>query len=206
MRECSEAGCTSMFASSLLTKPKKPSMKKVIVMFVGILAFAVGSFAQQGEFKLSPAVEVGLPTGDAGDANKLILGLTVKGLYGISESGQVSFTTGLLTSGAKNEYKDLLGADKITSTMIPLLAGYRHSFNGFFAEPQIGYGIYGVKVKGGAYDSKDSQGAFTWAAGVGYVFNSFEAGLRYQSMHKDGASSGFFGLRLGYIIPLAGSK
>ena len=44
-------------------------MKKVIVMFVGILAFAVGSFAQQGEFKLSPAVELGLPTGDAGDAN-----------------------------------------------------------------------------------------------------------------------------------------
>ena len=47
---------------------------------------------------------------------------------------------------------------------------------------------------------KDSQGAFTWAAGVGYVFNNFEAGVRYQNMHKDGESSGFFGVRLGYLF------
>ena len=169
-------------------------------------AIAVGSFAQQGSFKISPAVEVAIPTGDAGETSKLGLGATVKGLYGISDAGQVSFTTGLLVAGAKNELKDLLGADKITSTMIPLLAGYRHNFGGFYAEPQVGYGIYGAKIKGGEYDSKESEGAFTWAAGAGYVFNNFEAGIRYQNMHKDGESSGFFGVRLGYIIPLAGGK
>ena len=101
------------------------------------------------------------------------------------------------------EYKDLLGADKITSTMIPLLAGYRHHFKGFYAEPQIGYGIYGVKIKGGDYAMKDSEGAFTWAIGAGYLFNNFEAGIRYQNMHKDGEGSGFFGVRLGYNFSLS---
>ena len=181
-------------------------MKKVFLSIFGIVAIAAGSFAQQRNNQISPAAEVALPTGDAGDVNKIGLGVTVKGLYGIGEAGQITFTTGLLSSGAKNEYKDLLGASKITSTMIPLLAGYRHNFNGFYAEPQIGYGIYGVKVKGGDYAMKDSEGAFTWAAGVGYVFNSFEAGVRYQNMHKDGESSGFIGIRIGYNFSLGSGK
>jgi hypothetical protein len=128
----------------------------------------------------------------------------VKGLYGVGEAGQITFTTGILSSGAKNEYKDLLGASKITSTMIPLLAGYRHNFNRFYAEPQIGYGIYGAKIKGGDYASKDSERAFTGAAGVGYVYNNFEGGVRYQSMHKDGESSGMIGFRIGYNFSLGG--
>ena len=181
-------------------------MKKVFLSIFGIVAIAAGSFAQQGNNQISSAAEVALPTGDGGDVNKIGLGVTVKGLYGIGEAGQITFTTGLLSSGAKNEYKDLLGASKITSTMIPLLAGYRHNFNGFYAEPQIGYGIYGVKVKGGDYAMKDSEGAFTWAAGVGYVFNSFEAGVRYQNMHKGGESSGFIGIRIGYNFSLGSGK
>lgn len=181
-------------------------MKKVFLSIFGILALVAGSFAQAGKNQISPAAEFALPTGDASDVNKIGIGVTVKGLYGVGEAGQITFTTGFLTSGAKNDYKELLGADKVTSTMIPLLAGYRHNFKGFYAEPQIGYGIYGAKIKGGDYDMKDSQGAFTWAAGVGYVFNNFEAGVRYQNMHKDGESSGFFGVRLGYLFSLGSSK
>lgn len=177
-------------------------MKKVFVSMFAMTAIAMGSFAQQGSIHLSPGVEVALPTGDASETSKLGFGVTVKGLYGVSDAGQVSFTTGLLAMAAKKEFKEMLGADKISSTMVPLLAGYRHNFNGFYAEPQVGYGIYGVKVKGGEFDSKESEGAFTWAAGAGYIFRSFEAGVRYQSMHKNGGSSGFFGVRLGYILPV----
>ncbi len=180
-------------------------MKKVFLSIFAMTAIAVVSFAQQGSFKLSPAVELAVPTGDAADNSKPGLGVTVKGLYGISEAGQVTLTSGLLVSGAKKDIKEMLGADKVTSTMIPILAGYRHNFNGIYVEPQVGYGIYGSKIKGGEFDSKESDGAFTWAAGAGYVFNNFEAGVRYQSAHKDGSSSGFFGVRLGYILPI-GSK
>jgi hypothetical protein len=179
-------------------------MKKVFLTIFGIVAIAAASLAQKGNNQITPAVEIALPTGDAGDATSIGLGVTVKGLYGVGEAGQVTFTTGYLVAGAKKEFKDLLGADKINSTMIPLLAGYRHHFKGFYAEPQVGYGIYGAKIKGGDYDSSDSEGAFTWAAGIGYIYNNFEVGARYQSMHKDGESSGFVGFRVGYNFSLGG--
>src|SRR5688572_21828515 len=114
-------------------------MKKAFLSIFALVAITVSGFAQEGNNQVSPAAELALPTGDAGDANKLGLGATVKGLYGIGEAGQITFTTGFLASSAKPEYKDALGADKITSSMIPLLAGYRHHFNGFYAEPQVGY-------------------------------------------------------------------
>ena len=173
-------------------------MKKVIFAFFSIVALTATGFAQKGNNQITPAVELAIPTGDAGDASTLGAGVTIKGLYGVGDAGQISFTTGYLRAGTKKEYKDLLGADKINSTMIPLLAGYRHHFKGFYAEPQIGYGIYGAKIKGGEYASSDSEGAFTWAAGIGYIYNNFELGARYQSMHKDGESSGFVGIRIGY--------
>lgn len=181
-------------------------MKKVLLFIFGITALTLGGFAQKGNNQVSPALEVALPTGDASDVNKIGLGVTVKGMYGMGEAGQVTFTTGYLVAGGKNDYKDLLGADKINSIMIPLLAGYRHHFGSFFAEPQVGYGIYGVKVKGGSYDSNDSEGAFTWAAGLGYSCKNLEASVRYQSMHKNGANSGFFGVRLGYLFSIGAGK
>ncbi len=179
-------------------------MKKVFLAIFAIVAITATGFAQKGNNQITPAVEMALPTGDAGDASSIGLGVTVKGLYGVGEAGQVTFTTGYLISGAKKEFKDLLGADKINSTMIPLLAGYRHHFKGFYAEPQVGYGIYGAKIKGGDYDSRDSEGAFTWAAGIGYIYNNFEVGARYQSMLKDGENSGFVGFRIGYNFSLGG--
>jgi hypothetical protein len=178
-------------------------MKRILFAFITLTSFAATGFAQKGNNQITPALELAIPTGDAGDNSTLGAGVTVKGLYGVGEAGQVTFTTGILRAGAKKEIKELLGADKINSTMIPLLAGYRHHFNKFFAEPQIGYGIYGAKIKGGEYESSDSQGAFTWAAGVGYIYNNVEIGLRYQSMHKDGESSGFVGIRLGYNFSLS---
>jgi hypothetical protein len=181
-------------------------MKKVFLSLFGIVALTAAAVAQTGNNQISPALELALPTGDASDVNTIGIGATVKGLYGIGEAGQITFTTGFIRAGVKKDFKNMLGADKASSTMIPLLAGYRHNFNGFFAEPQIGYGIYGSKIKGGIYDSKESDGAFTWALNAGYVFNNFEAGIRFQSMHKDGEGSGFIGFRFGYLLPVGKGK
>jgi Outer membrane protein beta-barrel domain len=173
-------------------------MKKVLFAIFGTVVITATGLAQKGNNQITPAAEVAILTGDASDASSIGLGVTVKALYGVGEAGQLTFTTGYLSASAKKEFKELLDADKIRSTMIPLLAGYRHHFNGFYAEPQVGYGIYGAKIKGGEYASSDSQGAFTWAAGIGYIYNNVEVGARYQSMHKDGESSGFIGFRIGY--------
>ncbi|MEI9809371.1 MAG: outer membrane beta-barrel protein [Bacteroidota bacterium] len=125
-------------------------------------------------------------------------------MYGIGTAGQITFTTGYSGFKAKGSTDDF----KVTMRVIPLLAGYRHHFNGFFAEPQIGYGIYGMKIKGDDdFEGSDSEGAFTWAATVGYIFNKqVEVSARYQSGSKDGGNIPLFGLRVGYNFSLGGNK
>jgi hypothetical protein len=83
--------------------------------------------------------------------------------------------------------------------IIPVLLGYRHNFNGLYVEPQAGYGSYAVKTSLG--DASD--GAFTWAVGVGYAKNGVDIGARYQSGQKDGSIS-LIGIHLGYNFTLGG--
>lgn len=177
-------------------------MKKVFLVVLGIGFLAASAVAQKGKNQVSVGPDIAFPTGDFGEVYKIGLGVTVKGLYGIGEAGQITFTTGYVSFGAKNDIKDALGADKFTQSIIPLLAGYRHNFDGFFVEPQIGYGIYSSKVKAGILDGKDSGGAFTWSVGGGYAYKEFEGSLRYQSGHKGGGSNALVGVRLAYNFTL----
>lgn len=178
-------------------------MKRVYLAILGTVLFAASGFAQKGNNAISVGAEAALPVGTLSDATSFGIGGSVKGLYGIGSAGQITLTSGYSTFSAKKELKELLGASKITQGVIPILAGYRHNFNGFFAEPQIGYGVYTGKIKGGMFESNSSEGAFTWAIGAGYVFNKkVEAGVRYQSGSSDGESSGFIGLRVGYNFSL----
>lgn len=178
-------------------------MKRFYLALFGAVLFSVTGFAQKGNNQVGAGADLSFPTGDFGDAFKTGIGIYVKGMYGIGTAGQVTFTTGYSGFKAKGSDEDF----KITMRALPLLAGYRHHFSGFFAEPQIGYGIYSMKVKGDEVESdSDSEGAFTWALSAGYIFNKqVEVSLRYQSGEKDGGSLGLFGLRVGYNFSL-GSK
>lgn len=179
-------------------------MKKFFLA-LGVSFVSLAGFAQTGNNQIGVGAELALPTGDMGDVYKAGIGVTVKGLYGIGEAGQITLTTGLISFGAKSDMADWLGADKIKSNIIPILAGYRHNFQGFYGEPQVGYSIASIKVKGGEFDGSDSDGAFTWGLNAGYVFNNkIDAGIRYQSSHKDGSSTAFFGIKVAYLFSLAG--
>ena len=178
-------------------------MKRVYLAILGTVLISAAGYAQKGNNAIGVAVDAAVPVGTLSDATSFGIGGTVKGLYGIGTAGQLTLTTGYSSFSAKKEVKEALGASKVTQGVIPILAGYRHNFNGFFAEPQIGYGIYTSKIKGGLFESDGSEGAFTWAIGGGYVFNKkFEAGVRYQSGTSDGESSGFIGIRVGYNFSL----
>ncbi len=184
-----------MFAPDLLTIKsilKRQIMKKIFLAVCIMASSAV--FAQQGNNQIGVGAEVGLPTGDFGDAAKTGFGGYAKGLFGIGEAGQITFTTGYTS------YKFKGGVDANWS-IIPLLAGYRHNFSGFYAEPQIGYGILGAKADGG---ESDSEGLFTWAVGFGYVVNNVDFGARYQSGHKDGSTISLVGIHVGYNFSLGG--
>ena len=139
------------------------------------------------------------------DSYKTGIGGSLKGLFGVGQAGQVTFTTGYTSfkskSSASTEYL------KITHTIIPFLGGYRHNFSGgIYVEPQIGYGIYGYKSEIMDEDETDSEGAFTYAIGVGFAASGFDAGVRYQGASKDGSNTSFIGVRVGYNFTLGGSS
>lgn len=170
-------------------------MKKVLLA-ICITAISAAGYSQSGNNQIGVGADLGIPTGDLGDGVKTGFGGYAKGLFGIGDAGQVTFTTGYTTFSFKG------GIDG-DYHIIPLLAGYRHNFSGFYAEPQVGYAIYGSKLSG--YGSS-SEGAFTWAIGFGYVVSNVDIGARYQSGHKDGSSVALVGVHVGYNFTLGGSK
>ena|SRR5215203_5043287 len=177
-------------------------MKRIILFFVCAVAMSAAK-AQQGKNQIGIAAEAALPLGDFADSHKTGIGGSVKGLFGIGQAGQITFTTGYTSFKGEESTDDF----KYTATIIPLLAGYRHNFTGgLYVEPQLGYGIYGSKVEIMDEDETDSEGAFTYAIGLGFAASGFDAGVRYQGASKDGSTTSFVGIRVGYNFTLGGGS
>lgn len=188
-------------------------MKKQIILiaFMTIsLIVTQKTMAQQGEIKINPGIELGLPIGDFSDVTNIGFGATVKGLYGVTDEGQIELTLGYLHFPGK----DFQGF-KANYSVIPIMAGYRHSFENFYAEGQLGFAIAKSKAKsdfeipdipGFDFDinasSSESSTEFSWAIGAGYMFDEFDLSLRYQSIETSGSSIAWIGLRVGYSFDL----
>jgi len=179
-------------------------MRKMYMVLLATILISAGSFGQQGKSYIGAGADLSLPTSEFGSLFKTGAGAYVKGIFGVGTTGQVTLTTGYSKFKNAGDWDDFAA----TESAVPLLIGYRHNFNGFFVEPQIGYGIYNYKENSwedGYYE--DTGGAFTWAAGVGYVFNNkIEVSGRYQAGGRNGWNVSMFGLRLGYNFSLNGTK
>ncbi len=179
-------------------------MKKLIFTLVITTFFSYAAMAQTGNNQVSGGLEIALPVGDFSDGYNLGLGLTLKGLYGIGEAGQITFTTGFIRFGLKESEADFKGS----LAVIPLLAGYRHHFEGgFYAEPQLGLSVNRVKFESdfggfGSFNGTASDTSLSYAATVGYLKNNFDVSLRYQGLSSSGSGLGFIGLRIGYNYSL----
>jgi hypothetical protein len=176
-------------------------MRKIFFASALAIASFIGAQAQSGNNQVGIAFDLGIPTGDLGDAVKTGFGGQVRGLLGVGTAGQVSLTVGYASFKEKEE----TGAD-LKMTILPILAGYRHNFNGIYVEPQVGYGSYGSKATYLGSDVSSSDGAFTWAAGVGYAKNGIDIGARYQSGTKDGDNLSLVGIHIGYNFTLGGAS
>jgi len=180
-------------------------MKKLFLVAAFAFTGFIGANAQKGNNQIGVGVDVGIPTGDFSDGFGVGIGGYVKGMLGVGTAGQVTLTTGYTSFGMKDDLKQAIGADKASTSIIPILLGYRHNFSGFYAEPQIGYNILGARVKVAGVTASNSDGAFAWAVGFGYVVSNFDIGVRYESMHKDSQSNAFVGFHVGYNFSLGGS-
>lgn len=176
-------------------------MKKLLLgtsLFMTVLF----THAQKAPNQLGVAAELGFPTGDFADGFKTGFGGSLKGLFGVSKDGQLSFTTGY----TRYAFKDNEPGYKASIGIIPFLAGYRQNFNGFYLEPQLGYGSYSARVKGNGITGSSSQGGFTYAAGLGYASKGFDIGARYQGSSVDGDNISLIGVHVGYNFSLSISK
>lgn len=173
-------------------------MRKVFLTMAAVIAIASASFAQTGKNQLGIGAEVALATASGGGT---VFGATAKYLHGVGTAGQVTLTAGALFDSESE------GGVKATGTQIPILAGYRHNFNGLYVEPQLGYMLTSYKVKiEGLAESNVSDGALAYAIGGGYAFaNGLDLGVSY----RNGAKSGYTGaivFRVGYNFSLGGGN
>ena len=176
-------------------------MRKIFFASALAIASFIGAQAQSGNNQVGVAFDLGIPTGDLGDAFKTGFGGQVRGLLGVGTAGQVSLTVGYASFKEKEE----TGADAKLS-ILPVLAGYRHNFSGFYVEPQVGYGSYAGKATISGTEVKNTEGAFTWAAGVGFAKNGIDVGARYQSASKDDYNYSLVGIHIGYNFTLGGAS
>ncbi len=178
-------------------------MKTKIRTRVGflVLGLALGFFsnAQEGFHKVGVGAEVAMPMGDFGDGFSAGFGATGKVFYGISDNADITGTLGYLHFGMK-ETQYLSGH----ISMIPLQFGYRHKFDGFYAEPQLGLMFLSSKVSfkgmGGILGDSGSTSDTKLSLGIGggYEFGDWDFSLRYQIVEK----TNFLGLRVGYNFSL----
>jgi hypothetical protein len=171
-------------------------MRRLLLFAALILAVSMTTFAQQGNNQVGIGAELNVPLGSFGDAYKTGFGGTIKGLYGIGKAGQLTFTTGYSAFKGKSETSFGYSYEGQTFSMVPLLAGYRHHFTGFYLEPQLGVTINGTKASG---IKVESMTKFAAALNVGYEIKGLDLSLRY---HTEGDVLSLFAARVGYNLNL----
>ena len=180
-------------------------MKRIYFVALASVLFSTAVFSQKGNNVIGVGGDLSFPMGDFGDFYKNGLGIYGKAMLGVGKAGHVTLTSGY------SAYKIKTNFEGVTSTMglAPVLLGYRHSFDGFFIEPQVGYAIANVKISSVDTDETftDAGGNLACAASIGYDFNKqVEISARYQVSGNNGSSMNIFGLRLGYNFSLKSSK
>ncbi len=180
-------------------------MRKLILAIVLIVVMAPIGFAQKDVFRLGIGVDVNIPSGDFAkkeEANANVgFGPSVKAFYGVSKEGSLTLTAAM----GFHQNKDL---SELKYTYTDIMIGYRHSFSGFYLEPQVGF----VSVKAKLSPWSQTNSTFSWAMGIGYEIKGFDLGVRYQSqsvklsdLYDGSRTLPIIGIRVGYNFSL-GSK
>src|SRR5699024_7912439 len=176
-------------------------MKKQLLIISFLFLFVGFATAQKGNILISLGADVALPIGDFGEYSTIGIGGTAKGHYGISDAGDITFTTGYISFGSKGS-NDFMS---VKTGIIPFMPGYRHTFDGFYEEPQLVLVSYTPQFKCEVLDRlrmdsvSDFSSRFSFAAGVGKMFGNLYVSPRYQMISSAGIAN-FIAARVGYVL------
>ncbi len=179
-------------------------MKKTLTVLAMVVATAFSANAQEtktttekggtkGTF-LSIGAEAGVPTGTLANTHKLGFGGSAKVGFNVIENGYITLNAGYISFASKSA-----GPSLGSMNIIPIKAGFRYNFGGFYVEPQLGWTK--AKLKG----SDNSESSFTWAPNVGIIIaDVVDLSARYESFNTDGYKGSHVGFRLAYNFNLGG--
>ena len=174
-------------------------MRRILFSLALSVILSLAAHAQSGNNQISIGAEAGIPTGkDASKTTKIGIGGSIKVLFGIGSAGQITLTSGYMALGGKN----LPEGVKANLKIIPIMAGYRQNFGGFYVEPQAGVGLLKQKATYQGENETISATKFTWAVGAGYVINNIDLGVRYQRSEFEDGSISLVGIKITYNIPI----
>jgi len=161
-------------------------MKKLMLLGAFALFGAINVNAQAG-FKLG--ANIGLPVGDAGDANSFVAGIDASYLWPVAESFNLGLTTGYsIWFGKDYEIPGYGTVEVDNSGMIPIAATGQYMFTPEFSlGVDLGYAIF---------TQEGAEGGFYYAPKAAYHFGPSEVSLSYRGISRDGASAG--SVNLGY--------
>jgi hypothetical protein len=166
-------------------------MKKINLLFLFLCVSLIG-FAQQGKNQLSFGPEINIPAGNFADAYKMGFGGTIKGLYGIGSSGQLTLMLGYSSFKGKSGSSGGYSYSDQTLNIIPYLLGYRQNLKSIYIEPEVGFATYATKIS----SFKETETRLTYALALGYALQHFDLGLRYQSH----VGMSLLAVRLAYVL------
>jgi len=174
--------------------------KKFLLLIIAFFGVSVTVNAQKGNNAIQVSGQLALPVSSLSDIAKTGFGGAVKGIYGFSENNQ-QFT---LEAGYNRfSVKELPMEIDANYSVISILPGYRHTFGNFVLEPQVGFASNRVGVSYEGESATETKTSFAWAAGVSYLFNKVELGIKYQTSElSDSDNISFIGIRLGYNFSL----
>ncbi|WP_207495545.1 outer membrane beta-barrel protein [Aridibaculum aurantiacum] len=171
-------------------------MKKILAcMTVAAALFTTASYAQVGQTTLGVGLDVGVPTGDFNNTQKIGIGGTADFGYNVGTGTALTLTVGYISFSG-----DEVGTFKYPAVnTIPIKAGVRYFVGpGLYLEPQLGYTSISTPNS-----NTSGTGGFTYAAKAGYrISNSLDLSARYEGISRNNANLNFLGFRLGYNFRL----
>ncbi|MDQ7949297.1 MAG: hypothetical protein REI78_10290 [Pedobacter sp.] len=175
-------------------------MKKLVLSFALIagLAFAASAQTEGAVRKLSVGAEFGIPTEGS---DELLFGGSLQFEQPIAKSFNLTLSAGYIADMITGDSKDILKAAgfKTSYGFVPLKGGAKY----YFAK-----NFYGAAELGAAISTENGGGtAFAFGPTLGASFavadkSNLDFGVRYENWSRNGASSGFIGLRAAFSFGL----
>jgi len=167
-------------AKALLQKKMNKFFK--IFLLVNSLFFSSHIFAQKGSKTLQISGDAIIPAFQKAAG----FGLSLKGLYGITQNGELTLSGGF----TKYKLKNTDGAKEVIVRLVPFLVGYKQNIHHFFLEPKAGIGELGGRIllTDGDY-SKPSVMAIVGGLGAGANLKRFSVGFNFLAAHGISNSS-----------------